>query len=451
MYRIARQFNEYQQDMFRIWNMSPYSNTKPIPNGNRALARPMPDRSSPRSISRVGARYVLQADIAQFYPSIYTHSIAWAAHTKEVAKKLISDPNLFGNILDKEFRASQGGQTKGIAIGPDTSLGIAELLLSQIDYKLSQTCAIHGGTRFIDDIEFTFSRLADAENTLIALESSLHEYELQLNASKTKIIELPIALESVFVTELRAAIPEKSAASKSAWIYFFNRAFDLAQRFPQDGVLRYAVGCLQSLSVNKNAWPLVQSLLWQAAIGDPGVLRPLVDFLWRNKQINPLLSVDKDLATAALETLIIRNAEVKHASEVLWSIWAALLFQISLTDEMVNAIAKVDDSFVAIATCVAWERGLIHGEIPTSIWFKWLEPKGFQGPNWLFCYEAKRENWYPDALAKADFDKDESLVALEKHDVTFVDKTVLDSYEPRTSKAFITSGGTDLVTSQHEL
>ncbi|QDJ13845.1 hypothetical protein CEP45_08410 [Mergibacter septicus] len=32
-------------------------------------------------------RYLFTTDIANFYPSIYTHSIPWAIYTKEKAKK----------------------------------------------------------------------------------------------------------------------------------------------------------------------------------------------------------------------------------------------------------------------------------------------------------------------------------------------------------------------------
>ena len=30
-------------------------------------------------------KYILKTDIKNFYPSIYTHSIAWALHTKELS------------------------------------------------------------------------------------------------------------------------------------------------------------------------------------------------------------------------------------------------------------------------------------------------------------------------------------------------------------------------------
>ncbi|MCV5837901.1 RNA-directed DNA polymerase, partial [Escherichia coli] len=78
-----------------------------------------------------------KTDISRFYHSIYTHSIAWTYHTKDISKRNRSN-SLFGNVLDKHSQDSQDGQTIGLPIGPDTSLIIAESLLSNIDLKLSE-------------------------------------------------------------------------------------------------------------------------------------------------------------------------------------------------------------------------------------------------------------------------------------------------------------------------
>ncbi len=56
------------------------------------------------------------------------------------------------NVLDKLVRDSQDSQTIGIPIGPDTSLVIAELVMTAVDHALgSQVSPI--GYRFVDDIE----------------------------------------------------------------------------------------------------------------------------------------------------------------------------------------------------------------------------------------------------------------------------------------------------------
>ena len=102
---------------------------------------------------RSRARYLLRADISQFYHSIYTHSISWALHGKLIAKQQRNNQTLLGNRLDKRIQHSQDKQTIGIPIGPDISFLIAELILSVCDDQL-QNKKISNFTRYIDDYEF---------------------------------------------------------------------------------------------------------------------------------------------------------------------------------------------------------------------------------------------------------------------------------------------------------
>jgi hypothetical protein len=76
------------------------------------------------------------AEIARFYPSIYTHSIPWALHGKATAKATMGHSALLGDRLDRLMRKGQDNQAVGIPIGPDTSLVVAEILLSVIDQGL---------------------------------------------------------------------------------------------------------------------------------------------------------------------------------------------------------------------------------------------------------------------------------------------------------------------------
>jgi hypothetical protein len=95
-----------------------------------------------RALRRRAGRYLLVTDINQFYPTIYTHTIPWALHTKTVCKAALRGgkgkkaPVLLGNSIDRALQAMNEGQTHGIPIGPDTSLVVAELLLAAVDVAL---------------------------------------------------------------------------------------------------------------------------------------------------------------------------------------------------------------------------------------------------------------------------------------------------------------------------
>nr|WP_074891560.1 RNA-directed DNA polymerase [Pseudomonas graminis] len=397
---------------------------------SRAIATQSVDRAVVRAHSRVGARYVLKADIAQFYPSIYTHAVPWAAHTKTVAKQRMKDLNLYGNLLDKELQACQHGQTKGIAIGPDTSLAIAELLLTSVDISLSQQCNILGGVRFIDDMELSFTSLSNAESALIALEARLYEYELQLNSNKTAIEELPSEIESIFVTQLRAFIPATQEGSPASWIDYFNRAFMLAKSNSSEGVLRYTVASLQRVEVTVVAWPMVQSLLWQCIALDPGCLRLVLDIVVLNSHRSNL-TIDNDMASLAINSLVEASAPVGHGSEVLWSIWAAMVLEIPLHGHSQTLIAGMEDGCVAtLATLAAHAGGVFDAGFSSALWESWLVDECFKQEHWMFAYECYNRGWYAVKIGSTDIGTNAAAMYLKSYGVTFLDPTAASDYVP---------------------
>src|SRR5579871_4746519 len=133
-----------------------------------------------RARHRTLSRYLLRADVAECYHTLYTHSIPWALHTKAAAKRN-RGPGLLGNRLDLMVRNGQDGQTNGIPVGPDTSLIIAETVLAAVDARLHPRLPRRGrrrpaGFRYYDDFEFSFATLAEAEEALAVIEESLLEF-----------------------------------------------------------------------------------------------------------------------------------------------------------------------------------------------------------------------------------------------------------------------------------
>ena len=165
-YQIARAVAEGWGTLKSACAVSPISLTTPryLKHGLRAINTRRAFDAIPvaRARSRVASRYLLTTDLSQFYPSIYTHSIPWALHTKSVAKARQNDYTLLGNVLDLAIRNGQDKQTVGIPIGPDTSLVIAEAILSSVDAKLGGAITKRG-FRYIDDIGCGFRTIAEAE------------------------------------------------------------------------------------------------------------------------------------------------------------------------------------------------------------------------------------------------------------------------------------------------
>lgn len=87
--------------------------------------------------------YIMHTDITDCYSSIYTHTIPWAIHTKEEAKKKRNDKSLIGNSIDRHLMDMSNGQTNGIPQGSTLMDFIAEMVLGYVDLELTKKIEEH--------------------------------------------------------------------------------------------------------------------------------------------------------------------------------------------------------------------------------------------------------------------------------------------------------------------
>lgn len=146
-------------------------------------------------------KFILKTDIKNFYPSIYTHSIAWAIHTKQEIRKKgnrSAFDKYVGLVIDKLFQYSNDGCTNGIAIGPAISDLIAEIILSAVDTECSKIIEAKKidfiGVRFKDDYRFLCNSKQDANFIIKTLQKQMSLFNLSLNESKSQVDELPEGL-----------------------------------------------------------------------------------------------------------------------------------------------------------------------------------------------------------------------------------------------------------------
>ncbi|PIE78979.1 MAG: hypothetical protein CSA15_05065 [Candidatus Delongbacteria bacterium] len=156
---------------------------------------------SPEEELLITSKYLVNADISNYFPSIYSHSIPWALKGKQFCK-LTSNrtPSLWFNQIDFYTRNLKYGETNGVLIGPHVSNLISEIILTKVDNALIQKG--YNYLRFIDDYTCYVSSYEQAENFLIDLSEQLKKYELKLNDKKTQIISLPQASVKNWVNKL---------------------------------------------------------------------------------------------------------------------------------------------------------------------------------------------------------------------------------------------------------
>ena len=210
-------------------------------------------------------RYMLQTDISDCYPSIYTHSIHWAIHGKEetknqlgkkVKKGLLGDT--IGDTIDRHLRGMNFGQTNGIPQGSVLMHFIAEMVLGYVDTLLDKELSgkdigKYRILRYRDDYRIFSNNLFQAERIAKILSHILIiEMGLQLNAAKTEasndIIESSLKPDKKYwiANERPNERPDKD---KQNWLI---RLHLFSKKFPNSGTLtKQMVKLLRELELSQ--------------------------------------------------------------------------------------------------------------------------------------------------------------------------------------------------------
>ncbi len=191
-------------------------------------------------------RYMIQTDISNCYDSIYTHSIAWAIHTREKAKENRRSDESIGNTIDTHLQDMNSGQTNGIPQGSVLMDFLAEMVLGYVDSLLTEKIGSTGKTgqskpsvgdyrilRYRDDYRIFSNNLFEAGQVAKYLSETLAEMGLKLNAEKTKASD--DVIKNSLKPDKRYWIAHKQIAGKK-WKWLMQLHL-LSAQFPNSGTL----------------------------------------------------------------------------------------------------------------------------------------------------------------------------------------------------------------------
>lgn len=254
--------------------------------------------------------YLIETDITNCYGALYTHSIAWALHTKERAKQQRRE-NLIGNIIDKYIRAMRYGQTNGIPQGSVLMDFIAEMVLGYIDSLLSDRIKANNITdyhilRYRDDYKIFVNNPHTGEHILKIITEFLAEFGMKPNILKTNTYD-NIILHAI-------------KKDKLAWLIKKQSNKDLQKHL---------------LLIYKHSleYPHAGSLI-----------KPLQDCYFRIKKSHNLQNHPKSLI-AIIVDIAYRNPRTYAICAAMLSI---ILAQLSNKDEQKEIITKIKNKFSLI-------------------------------------------------------------------------------------------------------
>ncbi len=367
----------------------------------------------------------VKTDIARFYPSIYTHSIAWAIAGKSYAKanhKSAPFKKSFANKLDAAVRAGQDGQTVGIPIGPDTSRVISELVAVEIEAELQKTLPdwTRRSVRYVDDIIIGIDETESEFDILSKLSAALYEYELELNAGKTRLYGLGFPHSPEWIHFIRSfSLGKSKARQRDDLDSYFEHSLYLSDENPQENVLLFA--CKRACSLNldlDNQGHLVRWLLYCCRRA-PSCLRFVAEFLSETQPVDMLTStIVKDFILQQIP----RKAEFAHTEELSWLLFWAREIGLIIPHEIINACAHVRSSVVSLIALDIRNKGNISGNLEEGFWRSFCNDDGLKSEMWLLSYEASRRQWWASTQSNKFIMDHAYFSDLAKNDVSFYDR-----------------------------
>lgn len=365
----------------------------------------------------IGKRYLVSADIAAFFPSVYTHAIPWAVHGKEFAKDNRGDEH-YGNRIDKRSRFMQRGETVGIPVGPGTSHILSELLLHPVDAALRDK----GYTfiRFIDDYRCYCDSKRQADTFVVDLEDQLAKYSLQLNSSKTSITSLPATRDDPWVIQLRTQLAEMELSGPSSVGSLFDLAINLQAKWRNRNVVKYAARTLAGRAEAGEQMKRCARHVLEIAFHYPSVMPILADLV---QQDHSAVRVDE------IEHLLERQLQERAPSDALcWTLfaWRQLTYgRGTLPSSLVNGIVETRDC-MAIASL--WAIGQAKNRVIDFV--SDFDPGGDGRAcdrYWLLIHEVGDE-----AEGTQRYREETGLQLLADEKVSFIDRSVFTEikFEP---------------------
>jgi hypothetical protein len=355
--------------------------------------------------------WLVKTDITRFYPSIYTHSIPWAAYGKERVKSAMSSyKGSLADRLDVLVRACNRNQTIGIPIGPETSRILAEIISSRIDVDFHSRCPtiqFASVDRLQDDWTVGVETLEKAENVLAVITTIYRAYGLDINGSKTSIQRIVASQQSAWISELGAFLSHRAGGLTGARLReFLNLCLRLQAEHSSDPVINYALSVIESSTIPAADIEGMESFLLKAAVVAPNsmdrICRIVLNLQHSTNKVSARRMVDRFL------TLVIRNLENGHLYEAIWLLYTIRGLKRPISSKRICDLAEnTHSSALALILLDMNSKGLGLAGLPKGQWEAQISEESIQTDwTWLLGYEGFRHGWLSDSkslMAKAFF------------------------------------------------
>lgn len=328
---------------------------------DRAIIIPTLSELSERMSSKIRySPYVVKTDIAQFFPSIYTHSISWAAHGIDQAKAdqdKKSKANYF-NQLDWFTQQCQNAQTRGVIIGPDAFRIIAEFISCEIDKSIEDRSSkrIIGAIRHVDDYYIGVRSEIEGTAILSQLRDILQNYELQLNDTKTKSISGLEPIDDIWAQELRETHFYNSDSSQINFL--LDKAYDLSRAISSQSPMKLALRLIDKKKIYKHeSWERIEPKLQRILYHFPHCIDYVCLLLVKRYAIGK--TIDTEGWNKICSISLRKHLNSNHHHEVCWLLWTIFVSGLEISDALISASCKIQNAHVKSLIIAGYQEGYI--------------------------------------------------------------------------------------------
>lgn len=385
-------------DIFSILDDNNCSLTVPlvtIPSTDECYKKPVKNISeSKEKIKKLYQNnlYEIRLDIQSFFDSVYTHSIAWAMHTKSFAKKNKQNKGLVGNQIDNCIQNLNSGQTNGILVGNSISRIVSEIILCSVDTIIKSRITGISYLRFVDDYYIFIKDTSQLNDILAIFRQELAKYELTLNENKLQIIESPFIYGNSWVEEMRIYARLEPPLLLEKAIIEYRRHKDIA-------ILKYALKVLRGKCFSQAEWKIIEPTIINIWIRFPS-LSQIITVIFKNNETFISISLLKKAIYAILDT----HVTLKNDEEVIWAIWISKVFNVKLSQIYIKQILDTENWLAIIILLDVLSTRKTEPAIKKMLskfreriideYFSDSDPtNGMLADIWLLAYETDKNKW----------------------------------------------------------
>ncbi len=358
--------------------------------------------------------WLVATDVSRFYPSIYTHSIPWAAYGKNKVKEN-RDRYRWSlcDRLDTLVRACNLNQTIGIPVGPETSWILAEIVSSEVDVEVrarldawreqsGNSFILMNGDRQQDDWFFGATSFEQAEVVLSNIKAAYFQFGLEINGSKTDIHRTFHYDSEDWMSQISSFLKRDIHTLQADRLRaFLNFAVKIQKRNPHSKVTSYVISILETKKFGGQDVELIESYLVKAASISPIAM---------NKICQLIINIDRSTRKInrvrlrkRFNVLISRALENGNIYEVIWMLYTLRGLRVAVdVRDLQGHLKEHRGSIIPILLLDMKSKGLVVGHLPISFWESEVAKADLETSwIWLLAYEGIRNGWLSDTAGQA--------------------------------------------------